>query len=63
MLKNEDIWLSIAFKLTFSSKTVGCDLGPALPDGDWIYKSSTGNWSPLHISAQDINWTIRLNVE
>jgi fibronectin type III domain protein len=63
-LKNEDIWLSIAFKLSSDRKTVGCDPGPALPDGDWLYNGQGGQWIPFHQwSGTSINWTIRLNVE
>src|SRR5262245_36093971 len=43
-LKNEDIWLSIEFKLTSSRKTIGCDPGPALVDGDWLYSFQDNQW-------------------
>jgi hypothetical protein len=64
-LKNEDIWLSIEFKTIITQKTIGCDPGPAIPDGDWLYSSLVGQWTPLHeINAFDlnINWNIRLKV-
>jgi hypothetical protein len=62
-LKNEDIWLSIEFKLMSSRKTVGCDPGPALPDGDWLYSSSDNQWTPFNKrTGTSINWTIRFNV-
>ena len=62
-LKNEDMWLSIEFKLSGASKTVGCDPGPALPNGDWLHSTSDGEWIPFNIrTGTSINWTIRLNV-
>jgi len=62
-LKNEDIWLSIEFKLLGSRKTVGCDPGPALVDGDWLYSMSDGQWIPFNKrTGTSINWTIRLSV-
>jgi hypothetical protein len=62
-LKNEDTWLSVAFKVGSSRKTVGCDPGPALPDGDWLYNAMDGQWTPFNIrSGISINWTIRLNI-
>jgi len=63
-LKNEDIWLSIEFKLSGSRKALGCDPGPALTDGDWLYSSSDGMWTPYNKRRPDvsINWTIRLSV-
>ena len=62
-LKNEDMWLSIEFKLSDYRKTIGCDPGPALPDGDWLYSSFDGKWTPFNIrNGTSINWTVRLNV-
>ena len=63
-LKNEDIWLSIEFKFPGSRRTVGCDPGPALPDGDWLFNSMDGQWTPFNkrTGGASINWTIRLNV-
>jgi len=63
MLNNEDIWLSIQFKMAGSRRTVGCDPGPAITDGDWLYSSQDGQWTPFNTrSGTSINWTIRLNV-
>jgi hypothetical protein len=62
-LKNEDIWLSIEFKLSSSRRTIGCDPGPALKDCDWLYSSSDSQWTPFNErSGTSINWTIRLKV-
>jgi hypothetical protein len=63
MLNNEDIWLSIQFKMASPRRTVGCDPGPALTDGDWLYSSHDGQWIPFNRrNGISINWTIRLNV-
>ena len=63
ILNNEDIWLSIQFKITGSRRTIGCDPGPALTDGDWLHSSQDGLWTPYNKrTATSINWTIRLNV-
>jgi len=62
VLKNEDIWLSIEFKLTSSRKTVGCDPGPAIIDGDWLYSSADSQWIAFNKrTGTSINWTLRLN--
>lgn len=62
-LKNEDIWLSIEFKLSGSRKTIGCDPGPAIIDGDWLYNAMDSKWTPFNKrTGTSINWTIRLNV-
>ena len=63
MLNNEDIWLSIQFKIAGSRRTIGCDPGPAITDGDWLHSSDDGLWTPYNKrTTTSINWTIRLNV-
>ena len=62
-LKSEDLWLSIGFKQSNSQSTIGCDPGPALIDGDWLYASADSKWmSFIKRTSISINWTIRLNV-
>ena len=62
-LKSEDIWLSIEFKQSMSQRTIGCDPGPALKDGDWLYASADSKWTPfIQRTLTSINWTIRLAV-
>jgi len=62
-LKSEDIWLSIAFKQSIIQSTIGCDPGPALKDGDWLYASDDNKWMPfIKRTSININWTIRLSV-
>ena len=62
-LKNEDMWLSIAFKLTSYKKTIACDPGPALPEGNWLYNAMDSKWiTYVKRTGTSINWTIRLNV-
>ena len=63
-LKNEDIWLSIEIKLAVSRRTIGCDPGPAVMDGDWLNSSTDNLWIPFNKRTSiSINWNIRLNVE
>jgi hypothetical protein len=62
-LKSEDIWLSIGFKQSIIQSTIGCDPGPALKDGDWLYALDDGKWMPfIKRTSISINWTIRLSV-
>jgi len=62
-LKSEDIWISIGFKQSISQSTIGCDPGPALKDGSWLYASSDRKWAPfIQRTSISINWTIRFNV-
>jgi len=57
---NSDLWISIEFSDTLTQPTIGCDPGPGVPDGDWLYDSGTGNWAPFTAS---INWNVRGLVE
>jgi hypothetical protein len=64
ILKDEDIWLSIEFKLRSRNQPIGGDAGPALTDGDWLFNSSDGLWTPIRYicGCDNMNWTIRLSV-
>jgi len=56
----DDIWISIEFRDTVTQPTIGCDPGPAVPDGNWLYSSSSGSWAPFFVS---VNWNVRGVVE
>jgi len=54
----------VAFTNAVSQPTVGCDPGPAVPDGDWLYSSADGQWMALSQRFRvSINWNIRGTVE
>lgn len=55
-----DFWLAVEFTDTNTQPTIGCDPGPAVADGRWLYNSGTGNWAPF---AASVNWNIRGVVE
>ena len=60
----EDIW--VAFEISQLSRiaTIGCDSGPAVPDGDWVFTSETNRWETFRelTGTESINWNIRANV-
>lgn len=59
-LAAEDIWISIEFSHSNGQATIGCDPGPAVKDGDWLYATSDGTWTPLsQRTTISINWNIR----
>jgi len=51
-----DIWISIEFTDTATQTTIGCDPGPANPNGNWFYDSGVGSWAPFSVS---VNWNVR----
>lgn len=56
---NGDLWIGIEFSDTLTQPTIGCDPGPGVDDGRWLYDSGAG-WAPF---LADINWNIRGLVE
>jgi hypothetical protein len=59
-----DLWIAVAFTHPTTQKTIGCDAGPAQTDGDWLYASTDGTWTPFNQRfAISINWNIRGTVE
>ncbi len=55
----EDLWIAIEFFHLERLQVLGCDLGPAEENGDWILID--GEWRVLSQIAPDtdINWNIR----
>jgi hypothetical protein len=59
-----DLWIAIEFTHPLWQRVIGCDPGPAVPDGDWLYSSSDGMWIPFSQRyAVSVNWNIRGIVE
>ena len=59
-ISNEDIWIAIRFTHSNTARTIGCDPGPAVPNGDWLYDSNDTSWIPLSVRTPiSINWNIR----
>jgi len=67
-ITGDDLWISVEFSHAGTSRTVGCDQGPAATNGDWIFSSITGEWLTLRQftinnagpdAEVSINWNIR----
>jgi hypothetical protein len=59
-LPRNDIWISIEFSHAAWQATIGCDPGPAVQDGDWLFAASDSQWQTLRQRTTiDINWNIR----
>ena len=66
LIENNSYWVSLAFTQTRDQRTIGCDVGPGTPNGDWHYEDADGNWMSflLRTNAEaDINWNIRVKTE
>ena len=59
-ITGEDLWLSIRFRTNRELQTIGCDPGPAVENGDWLYQESDGRWLPYsQRTSVSVNWNIR----
>ena len=60
----DDLWISIAVTHSNDLQSVGCDAGPADPNGDLILLDGDGAWSTYRTLANEsINWNIRGIIE
>lgn len=63
-LTGEDLWITLAFSHTGQQRTIGCDPGPAVTNGDWLLDAADDLWIPLsQRAALNINWNIRGAIE
>ncbi|RMG55693.1 MAG: hypothetical protein D6722_27520 [Bacteroidetes bacterium] len=60
-LDGEDIWISVRFAHADARRSIGCDPGPAVTDGEWLYDSLDGLWRTFQQRSPgaNINWNIR----
>lgn len=59
-----EIWISASWIQTSTQQVIGCDAGPANPNGDWLFLSTdTENWSTFRDrGGESVNWNIRGNL-
>ncbi|MFK7968894.1 MAG: hypothetical protein AB8F95_00935 [Bacteroidia bacterium] len=60
--EGEDLWISMQFQQNAQGQTIGCDVGPAVTNGDWFYDNAVNQWVTYREATNngtDINWNIR----
>jgi len=65
-ISNKDLWIAVEFSHFDERNTLGCDVGPADENGDWVLEANEVNWETYRnftSDAVDINWNIRGHVE
>ena len=65
-ITGDELWISIQFVHTEARNTIGCDVGPAVTNGDWVSEGTGQNFETFRSftdNAVSINWNIRGNVE
>ena len=64
VLNGDDLWITYRFTQATNQRTLGCDPGPAVTNGDWLWDANDGSWLPLRQrSTLNINWNIRGVIE
>ena len=59
-IPDKDIWISIRVVHSSDTRSLGCDPGPAIDNGDKMWTSSGGQWITLRqYDGTNINWNIR----
>jgi len=64
VLDGEDIWVSARLVHAGEQQSIGCDVGPGVTNGDWLYDGAAGTWAPYKdTTPESVNWNIRAVVE
>ena len=61
-IKGEDLWICIRVVHNSRTTSLGCDVGPANKNGDWIMSHSDNQWTSYRDYTDqnvNINWNIR----
>jgi len=62
-ITGEDLWLAVRIVLNAEDQTIGCDVGPAVSNGDFIFSAADNAWTSYRNftspSTVSINWNIR----
>lgn len=66
VLTSNELWIAIEFTHNEQENSLGCDVGPALENGDWVLEADQVGWSSYRDFTSDavsINWNIRGFIE
>lgn len=59
-ITGDPLWISIKMRQNRTLETIGCDAGPGVEGGAWLYQESDGRWLTFQQrSTESINWNIR----
>ena len=63
-ITGQEIWISFRLLHDFGQSSIGCDAGPANPNGDWLFSSIDNQWITFSDrTGESVNWNIRGVVE
>lgn len=59
-ITGEDLWITIGLTHASEQRSIGCDAGPNVTNGDWLFQSADGQWQSFRSrTGENINWNIR----
>ena len=59
-ITGDELWLAVSFSHDANLRSIGCDSGPANPNGDFIFDESLNTWSRFSVETpESVNWNIR----
>jgi len=62
-LPSDELWISFKLPDGEDIQSMGCDAGPAISGGDWMWEESDGEWKTFRERSTDnINWNIRASM-
>ncbi len=63
-LPSDEIWISLKMAETGNVQVLGCDAGPTISGGDWMYEDSDEEWKTFfeRNTVDRINWNIRASM-
>ena len=59
-MTGDDLWISVALTHASEQQSIGCDSGPNVANGDWLFQSADGQWDTYrNRTGESVNWNIR----
>ncbi len=63
-VSGDGVWISIALRHDVEKQSIGCDSGPNVTNGDWIFQDTDNDWKTyVQRTSESVNWNIRAKVE
>jgi len=63
-IPNGDLWVAVEFSHASFLRVIGCDAGPAVGEGDWLFSSTDGTWRTFQQRySESVNWNVRAVAE
>ncbi|MCB0592654.1 MAG: hypothetical protein H6557_28025 [Lewinellaceae bacterium] len=60
LIEGQELWISIAFTHPAQQQSIGCDSGPNVAGGDWLFSSNDNQWiTYVQRTGESVNWNIR----